>query len=167
MLSALRRYGLLLLHDRDLPSVSTIVAGAPVRGSWWSHPKGRAIYRAANALYAHRDVVAVKLVKGKVTFVHRRLWPALAAVARAATTKGLSPAARRLLARARKGEVRAHGPAVKELERRLLVRTEQVHTETGAHELAVRPWSLRARRMSPAKARAVLEKICARGALPW
>lgn len=168
MIAALRRYGLLLMHDRERPSVSALVAGGPVRGSWWAHPKGRAIFRAANTLHDHPDVVAVKLIDGKVTFVHRRLWPALNAVALAASTKGLSSAARRLLARVRRvGELRASGPAVKELERRLLVRTAQVHTERGAHELVVRPWSLRTRSMTLARARAVLEKSCARAALPW
>lgn len=161
VLTALRRRGLLLLHDAELPSVSGIVAGGPVRGSWWAHPKGHAIFRAANELHDRRDVVAVKLVKGKVTFVHRRLWPALQALARAATTRGLSPAARRLL---RRVPCRASGPAVRELERRLLVMTEQVHTETGAHELVVRPWSLRARPMALA---AALEKLGALGAAPW
>ena len=74
--AALARWGLLLLSDARYPSLASVIAGAPVRGSWWGHPKGRAIFNASCAL--ERDAEAPKLVNGKVTFVHRRLWPALA-----------------------------------------------------------------------------------------
>ncbi|MDA2934727.1 hypothetical protein MYX82_10350, partial [Acidobacteria bacterium AH-259-D05] len=39
----LQTWGLLLESDAILPSVSALVAGAPVRGSWWGHPRGDAI----------------------------------------------------------------------------------------------------------------------------
>ena len=41
-LKELKRYGLLLVTDARLPSLVALVAGAPVRGSWWSHPRGKA-----------------------------------------------------------------------------------------------------------------------------
>ncbi len=136
--------GLLLLSDAKLPSVVALAAGEPVAGSWWGHPKGRAIYAMLQEFCAHEDVLAVKLVSGKVTFVHRRLWPAFLAVARAREpwqTQGLSRPARALLARGdAEGEVRASGAAVKELERRLLVHTEEIHTEGGAHAFVAKSW---------------------------
>jgi hypothetical protein len=44
-------------------------------GSWWAHPQSHAIYRALQGVRASRDVMACRLVAGKVTLVHRRLWP--------------------------------------------------------------------------------------------
>jgi hypothetical protein len=64
-----------------LPSVAEMVAGEPIRGSWWGHPGGHASFDALNTLAEPPNVVRTKLVNGKVTLVHRRLWPALARVA--------------------------------------------------------------------------------------
>ena len=78
--AALERHGLLLLQDARLPSLATLVAGAPVKGSWWGHPAGRDIFHIASALDDDGDVTTAKLLGGKVTFVHRKLFAALAAV---------------------------------------------------------------------------------------
>src|SRR5881296_968583 len=102
VLSILAREGLLLLSDARLPSIAGLVAKAPVRGSWWGHPAGQAIFRVSEALADHPDVVVNRLVSGKVTYVHRRLWPALLSVARARApwqTRRLSGPARLLLKR--------------------------------------------------------------------
>src|SRR5438093_284709 len=56
VLSILAREGLLLLSDARLPSIAGLVAGAPVRGSWWGHPAGQAIYQVSEALADHPDV---------------------------------------------------------------------------------------------------------------
>jgi hypothetical protein len=81
-MAALVEHGMLLESARGpLPSVAEIVAGEPIRGSWWGHPAGHAIFDAVNALAESPDVVRTRLVNGKVTLVHRRLWPALARVA--------------------------------------------------------------------------------------
>ena len=146
--------GLLLAADATLPSVATIVAGEPVHGSWWAHPKSHAIFAALSALARHPDAIAIPLISGKVTVVHRRLWPALLAVAEAREpwqTKGLSPKARALLRRVdTAGERQTSGDAVRELERRLLVKTEQIHTERGSHAKVVERWDRWARRASVA-----------------
>src|SRR4029453_12076541 len=63
------------------PSRAEGLAGEPIRGSWWGHPKGHAIFRAAEAVSDSPDVLVCKLVEGKVTYVHRRLWPALVRLA--------------------------------------------------------------------------------------
>ena len=75
LVGALREFQLLLDSDSDFPSATAMIAGEPVRGSWWTHPKAREMYRLSMQLRDHRDVLAVKLVSGKVTFVHRGLWP--------------------------------------------------------------------------------------------
>src|SRR5207244_5416939 len=92
-LKELKRFGLLLLSDARLPSITSLVARKPIRGSWWGHPKGREIFRVVSQIVDHPDVAVTKLVSGKITFVHRKLWPALLALATAREAwqmKGLS-----------------------------------------------------------------------------
>jgi hypothetical protein len=64
-----------------LPSVAELIAGERISGSWWGHPSSHAIFAAINALAESPDVVRTRLVDGKVTLVHRRLWGPLARVA--------------------------------------------------------------------------------------
>jgi hypothetical protein len=52
-------------------------------GSWWSHPKGQQIFDALSTIDDDDDIRCFKLVDHKITFVHRRLWPALAKLAQA------------------------------------------------------------------------------------
>lgn len=63
------------------PSLAEVVAGEPVRGSWWSHPKGREIFAVTRAVRDDDDILVCRLVEGRITFVHRRMWPALARAA--------------------------------------------------------------------------------------
>jgi hypothetical protein len=58
-----------------LPSLAELVAGEPLRGSWWGHPAGKTIYAIATGL--EQSVLTAKLVDGKVAFVDARLWPSL------------------------------------------------------------------------------------------
>ena len=77
-MAALIDNGMLLQSARGpLPNVAELVAGEPIKGSWWAHPKSHEIFAALNQLSESPDVVRLRLVKGKVTLVHRRLWPAL------------------------------------------------------------------------------------------
>lgn len=81
-LAFVRRHGVVVQAARGpVPSVAEKIAGGPIRGSWWGHPKGREIFRAAQAICASPEVLVCKLVDGKVTYVHRRLWPALVKLA--------------------------------------------------------------------------------------
>ena len=64
-----------------LPNVAELVAGEPIRGSWWSHPAGPEIFAAINDLADSPDVVRTRLVNGKVTLVHRRVWARVVRVA--------------------------------------------------------------------------------------
>src|SRR6185295_17906773 len=49
--------------------------------SWWGHPKGQQIFVILELVTEAEDVLVCRLVKGKVTLVHRRLWPALVKLA--------------------------------------------------------------------------------------
>lgn len=81
-LAFVERHGVVLQAARGpVPSLAEAVAGERIRGSWWGHPKGRAIYAAATAVADSPDVLVCRLVQGKITYVHRRLWPALVRLA--------------------------------------------------------------------------------------
>ena len=77
-LAFIRRHGVVLeaAHGR-VPSLAEAIAGEPVRGSWWSHPKSQESFAVTRAIRDNDDVLVCRLIKGKVTYVHRRLWPAL------------------------------------------------------------------------------------------
>jgi hypothetical protein len=77
-----RRHGVVLESGRGpVPSLAEWIAGGPIRGSWWGHPRNRAIFRATRAMRDSRQVLVCRAVAGKITFVHRRLWPALVRLA--------------------------------------------------------------------------------------
>ena len=59
-----------------VPTFADFVAGKRV-SRWWSHPKGRLIFALTRAMRDSPDVLTCRLIDGKVTYVHRRLWPAL------------------------------------------------------------------------------------------
>src|SRR5712671_1848270 len=76
------RHGVVLASGKGpVPNLAEAVAGEPIRGSWWSHPKGKEIFAALGAVADSPDVLCFRLVGGKITFVHRRLWPALVRLA--------------------------------------------------------------------------------------
>jgi hypothetical protein len=82
VLAVLKEHGMLLESARGpIPNVAELVAGSPIRGAWWGHPASQAIFEAINTLADSPDVVRLRLVNGKVTLIHRALWPALARVA--------------------------------------------------------------------------------------
>lgn len=77
------KHGVVLASAKGpVPSVAEAVAGEPILGSWWSHAKAQVIFDALSEIDDDVDVRCFKLVDGKVTFVHRRLWPALVRLAR-------------------------------------------------------------------------------------
>ena len=64
-----------------VPCLADQIAGEPIKGSWWSHPKAHAIHRLTGDIRSSDLVHVCRLVRGKVTLVHRRLWPALVRLA--------------------------------------------------------------------------------------
>ena len=178
---ALGRTGLLFLHDARKPSLTALVAGAPIKGSWWGHPAGKRIFQVASALEDGGEVLFVPLLSAKVTLVHRRLWPALVSVGESRAPwqmDPLNPRARELLAKVQEtGRVRATGPSSKALARALLVHAEQVHTAGGSHATELVSWSAVreareiAERLDEDTGRRALEEAAAAMdaalALPW
>jgi hypothetical protein len=62
-------------------NLAEAIAGERIRGSWWGHPKGRCIFAATRAVRDSPDVLVCKLLGGKVTYIHRRLWAAVVRLA--------------------------------------------------------------------------------------
>src|SRR5688572_9787599 len=81
-LAFVRKHGVVLEAARGpVPSLAETIAGEPLHESWWSHPRGREFFAATRAVRDSDDVLVCRLIEGKITFVHRRLWPALIRVA--------------------------------------------------------------------------------------
>lgn len=192
------RHGWLLLSDPKLPSVCSLITGEFISGSWWSHGRAHSIFQVNEQLADHRDVLITKLISTKVTFVHRTLWSEIMAIGEARDAwqvHEISPSALALLkiidARqslqtnqikwpgSRQSKI---GEATRELEKRLLIHSEEFHTESGAHAKLVetwRQWSRRTgfqpQRISPRAAKEKLEEsvvalnkaFSARARLPW
>jgi len=174
----------MLTTDPKLPSVCALVAGEPVRGSWWAHPRSHEMFRVLTDLAAHPDVLVEKLVSGKDTFIHKSLWPAVLAIGMAQEKwqiQGLDEKSRALLAEVeKKGEVQASGKVALRLEQALLVHGKQLHTDAGSHEKILMSWGRWAKRARVksgdlTEAKASLEKLVeylnrrygGRGRLPW
>jgi hypothetical protein len=146
------------------------IAGGPVRGSWWGHPKGSLMYELANGLHDSREVVAAKWIDGKVTFVHRSLWPALYRVATSPDRDlgKFDALERRILAAVEKsGEMEADRllppgtdrrrfkKAIERLAQRMALLTGNVHTEKGSHATILMSWRRWASASVRCEARAV------------
>ena len=77
-----REQGVVLQSARGpLPNLAAQVAGEPIRGSWWGHSRGHEIFAVLTHVLDSPDVIATRLVDGRITLIHRRLWPALVRVA--------------------------------------------------------------------------------------
>ena len=75
----LDRHGVILESAQGpVPNLAAEVAGEPLRGNWWSHEKSEQIFLLTRQLRAAKEVLTCRLVNGKITYVHRRLWSALA-----------------------------------------------------------------------------------------
>lgn len=194
----LKKWGLVLESDPKLPSVCTVITGEPMKGSWWSHPMAQTIFQVNERLDDHPDVLMAKLLAGKVTFVHRQFWPALLAVAMSREPwqiRNLPDTAQKVLKFLKNAEsVRSDelsigtigrkelNESVRILERRLLIHSEQVHTESGAHAKVLESWEswaasarLKVGEMSVAEAKKSLEqrvqelnkRFDGKATLPW
>jgi hypothetical protein len=181
VLEALEDLGILLLQDQELPSIVGLFCGRRVNSSWWSIPESHDIFRCLQSLDPGTALVT-RLLNRKVTYVHRRLWPALVTLGAAREPwqmRALSSDAKDLLAQLTRGEsTLARGQTARDLQARLLVVAHEVHTPSGRHEVGLEmwgPWTARmqVRPLSTAEvARGVLETAsrrigAAEVALPW
>src|SRR5215469_3191576 len=117
ILTELEDIGFLMVTDPFLPSVASIVAGEPIRGSWWAHPKARDIFAMNSLLADHPDVLTTKLISDKTTLVHKKLWSSLFCAASTEESwqiNGLGKDGRELLSKVkRSGQLRTDQLAAK------------------------------------------------------
>ena len=149
-LAFVREHGIVTMtRGASTRSLVEAVAGGPVKGSWWGHPKGKLIYALAESLQDSGEVLSLKLVAGKVTWVHRSLWSSLARVVtdpdrRRSARHRLSREAEKLLRVVeRRGTLRLDETGLKgrnELESTLLVHSGSMHTEKGNHATVLTSW---------------------------
>jgi hypothetical protein len=82
-LSFVRKHGIILEAAAGaVPSLASAVAGEAIRGSWWGHARSHEIFALTRAVRDSNEILVCRLVDGKITYVHRRLWPALVRAAR-------------------------------------------------------------------------------------
>jgi hypothetical protein len=72
------------------PNLAERIAGEPISGSWWGHRKASQIFHCSRAVRDASEVLVCRLVEGKITYVHRRLWPALVKLQKQFAGKRLS-----------------------------------------------------------------------------
>jgi hypothetical protein len=82
IIAFVRQHGVVLESGKGpVPNLAEAVAGTPIRGSWWNHPAGKQIFRATRLVRDSEQILVCRLVEGKITYVHRRMWPALVRLA--------------------------------------------------------------------------------------
>jgi len=85
------RHGVVLEGGRGpRPNLAEAVAGERIHGSWWGHKKGRAIFQATRTVRDCDQVLVCRLLGGKITYIHRRLWPAMVRLANSLDKKTLA-----------------------------------------------------------------------------
>ena len=58
------------------PALAERIAGERISGSWWAHHKAHEIYELTMKVRSSKAILVCTLASGKITYVHRRLWPA-------------------------------------------------------------------------------------------
>lgn len=134
-----------------------------------------------SAVASHQDVVAVRLINRKITYIDRQLWNPLISVGNERAPWQLEPLSRAASALFKRvtrtgsyvttesRDIKAAGKAAAELERVLLITGREVHTETGAHAKLLQSWDYWCESrafpliaMPPAQARTILETAAKR-----
>ena len=81
-LTFVRKHGIVLASARGVaPRLTEAIVGEPVSGSWWAHPRSHHIHAILGEITDSSEILVCRLLDGKVTLVHRRLWPALVRIA--------------------------------------------------------------------------------------
>jgi len=57
------------------PALAEHIAGERISGSWWAHHKGHEIYELTTKIRSSKAILVCTLASGKITYIHRRLWP--------------------------------------------------------------------------------------------
>ncbi|MCZ6834468.1 MAG: hypothetical protein O7G85_01715 [Planctomycetota bacterium] len=72
------QHGIILESAKgSVPNLADTVAGEAIKGSYWGHPRGDEIFMLTRAIRSSEEILVCRLVNGKVTYVHRRLWDSI------------------------------------------------------------------------------------------
>jgi hypothetical protein len=89
-LDFIRRHGIVLVSaSGPVPNLASYIAGETIKGSWWGHSKGQEIFAVLESVTDSPDILVCRLVNGKVTLVHKRIWPSLVRLAEKFSPKQL------------------------------------------------------------------------------
>ena len=81
-LAFIREHGVVLVSAKGtVPRLTEAIIGEPITGSWWGHAQSHHIFAILQAVTESEQVLVCRLINGKVTLVHRRLWPLLVRLA--------------------------------------------------------------------------------------
>jgi hypothetical protein len=76
------KHGVVLMSAKgSVPRLTEAIINEPIKGSWWGHPRSHEIFAVLETVADSSDILVCRLIDGKVTLVHRRLWPALFRIA--------------------------------------------------------------------------------------
>ena len=90
-LAFVRKQGVVLASAKGpVPRLTEAIAGEPIKGSWWAHPRSHHIYPVLGVVTESEQVLVCRLIDGKITLVHRRLWPLLVRLAKRFTPEQLA-----------------------------------------------------------------------------
>jgi hypothetical protein len=82
-LAFVREQGVVLASAKGTaPCLVDFIAGEKIKGSWWVHAQSHHIHVTLEAVKDSEQVLVCRLINGKVTLVHRRLWPALVGISK-------------------------------------------------------------------------------------
>jgi len=148
-ISFIKRHGVVLASAKGpVPRLSEVIVGGRIKGSWWAHPKSHQIYGIFRGVSDSKDVLVCRLVNGKVTFVHRRLWAAVARVAKNFSAGLVSQVREEHTASGR--HVTREVPFPKWVPKEILERAKNMSKEEALNALG--PWARRPTiRSSPAR----------------
>ena len=82
-LAFVRQHGVVLASAKGpAPRLTEAIIGEDIKGNWWAHPKSHHIYAILGAVTNSDQILVCRLIGGKITLVHRRLWPYLVRLAK-------------------------------------------------------------------------------------
>ena len=150
ILEEIEKNGLMLLQDKLFPNIINSIIGKSISGSWWSHPQGNHIYNGINWAMDQNQVICVKFLSGKNTYIHKKLWPYFFSIvnkARDWQTDKLTDDELKLYSIISKKSLRSDNPLAKlnknillKLEKKILFESNEVHSETGKHYKLYKKW---------------------------
>ena len=144
IIESLEFHGAILLQDKKLRNIVSLVTGENLARSWWGHKKGAQIFHLLHELEGLPFVSSCKIISGKVTFIHKSIWSSIYKLGTCGEPwqiRNLSEEECELLdSVTSKGQIENPPKMVKKLEERHLLHSYQVHTDQGKHICVAQSW---------------------------